>query len=169
MRRLLLPSALAVVGLAAATTSVAQVAVNLPPGDGRELTAMACSQCHGLSVITAMRDGTPGWKHRVGNMVLRGAQLTPREADTVIGYLADNFGPVTGVANGSVALPGGPGKELVEQRCGLCHGLERVVAVKRRKSDWNGIVASMYERSGISAPDEVKTITAYLIAQFGDE
>ena len=169
MRRLSLPSALAAVSLAAATTGMAQVAVNLPPGDGRDLTATACSQCHGLSVITAMRDGTPGWKHRVGNMVLRGAQLTPREADTVIGYLADNFGPGASAANDRVALPGGPGKELVEQRCGLCHGLERVVAVKRRKSDWNGIVANMFERSGMSAPDEMAAITGYLIGQFGEE
>ena len=169
MRRLLLPGAFAAVWLAAATTGVAQVTVNLPPGDGRELTATACSQCHGLSVITAMRDGMPGWKHHVANMVLRGAQLTPREADTVIGYLSDNFGPGTAAGKDSVALPVGPGKELVEQRCGICHGLERVVAVKRRKSDWTGIVVNMYERSGLSAPDEVRTITAYLIAQFGDE
>ena len=41
----------------------------------------------------AGRDGPVGWKRHVYNMVLRGAQLTPREADTVIQYLVTHFGP----------------------------------------------------------------------------
>ena len=65
----------------------------LPPGDGRDMLATACTQCHGLAVIMSMREGPEGWKRHVYNMVMRGAQLTAREADTVIAYLATNFGP----------------------------------------------------------------------------
>jgi cytochrome c5 len=99
-------------------------------------------------------------------MVLRGTQLTPREADTVIQYLITNFGP-TAPATTASALPSGPGKELVETRCAVCHNLERVTVVKRQKRDWETVVANMYERWGMSAPDEVNAISAYLIAQFG--
>jgi len=99
-------------------------------------------------------------------MVLRGAQLTPREADTVLQYLVANFGPGTPVP-GSVTLPGGAGKELVETRCAVCHSLERVTAVKRPARDWNMIVANMYERWDVSATDEAQAITSYLAAQFG--
>jgi cytochrome c5 len=101
-------------------------------------------------------------------MVLRGAQLTPREADTVIQYLITNFGPVASAA-ASVALPGGPGKELVETRCAVCHSLERVTIVKRHKRDWETIVANMYARWGMSAPDEVQAIEGYLVANFGND
>jgi mono/diheme cytochrome c family protein len=151
MRRVLLVGALALV-FGTATPLHAQTASALPPGEGRDLVATACSQCHTLNVIMAGRDGPVGWKKHVYNMVLRGAQLTPREADTVIQYLITNFGP---------------GKELVETRCAVCHNLERVTVVKRQKRDWETVVANMYERWGMSAPDEVQAISAYLVAQFG--
>ena len=57
--------------------------------------------------------------------------------------------------------------ELVETRCAVCHDLERVTIVKRQPRDWETIVGNMYERWGMSAPDEVRTITSYLAAQFG--
>ena len=45
--------------------------------------------------------------------------------------------------------------------------LERVTAVKRARTDWETIVADMFDRWGISAPDEAKTISAYLVGQYG--
>jgi mono/diheme cytochrome c family protein len=166
MRRLVLPASLPALLLAAATPLAAQTASPLPAGDGRDLVAAACSQCHSLAPLTAVRDGPAGWKRHVYNMVLRGAQLTPREADIVIQYLVTNFGPGAPAAT-TVALPSGPGKELVETRCAVCHTLERVTVVKRQKGDWDHIVSRMYERWGVSAPDEAQTIAAYLAAQFG--
>jgi len=44
-----------------------------------------------------------------------------------------------------------------------------VTVVKRQKRDWETVVANMYERWGMSAPDEVQAISAYLVAQFGRE
>jgi len=165
MHRLLLPTAFMALFLNAAPLH-AQAPGALPQGEGRDLAATACSQCHSLNVLMAGRDGPVGWKNHVHNMVLRGAQLTPREADTVLAYLVANFGPSAPVP-GSVTLPGGAGKELVETRCAVCHSLERVTAVKRPARDWNMIVANMYERWGVSATDEAQAITSYLAAQFG--
>ena len=92
----------------------------------------------------------------------------PREADTVIQYLITHFGPGQPLPAGKpITLPGGAGKELVETRCAVCHDLERVTIVKRQPRDWETIVGNMYERWGMSAPDEVRTITSYLVAQFG--
>src|SRR5262249_9152285 len=158
--------------LGAAAPLHAQTPASLPQGEGRELVATACSQCHTLSVIMAGRDGPIGWKRHVYNMVLRGAQLTPREADTVIAYLTPHFGPAApprpaAPAPNATPPPRGAGKDLVESRCVMCHNLERVTVVKRQKRDWERVVANMYERWGMSAPDEVNAISAYLVAQFG--
>src|SRR5262249_42883369 len=131
-------AAFAALVLGAATPLRAQTASALPPGASRDLVAPACSQCHSLNVIMAGRDGRVGWKKHVYNMVLRGAQLTPREADTVIQYLITNFGPGAPAAT-AAALPSGPGKELVETRCVVCHNLERVTVVKRQKRDWETV------------------------------
>jgi mono/diheme cytochrome c family protein len=167
MARAMLLGALATLFVAAGSPVHAQTP-SLPQGEGRDVIATACSQCHALNVLMAGRDGPVGWKKHVYNMVLRGAQLTPREADTVIQYLTTNFGPGA-PDTGAFTLPSGPGKELVETRCAVCHTLERVTIVKREKRDWETIVANMYERWGQSAPDEVKAISAYLVAQFGKQ
>jgi cytochrome c5 len=142
----------------------------LPPGEGRDLLATACTQCHNLSIIVSMRDGSAGWRRHVYNMVTRGAQLTSPEAEAVIGYLAANFGPgSTSATAATVALPAGPGKELVESRCTACHDLERVAVAKRQKGDWAALVANMVGRGAAASPDEAKAITSYLMAHFSAE
>jgi cytochrome c5 len=167
MRRLAV-SSLAVALWLAAAPALAQPANALPPGDGRDLVATACTQCHALTVILAMRDGPIGWKRHVHHMVLRGAQLSPREAETVLAYLDANFGPGQRMPPAKpVTLPAGPGKELVETRCTLCHDLERVTAAKRHKGEWDSVVANMLERFGLQAPDEARAISAYLGANYG--
>jgi cytochrome c5 len=169
MRNSVVVSLLAAVALTA-TPAPAQPANPLPPGDGRDIVASACTQCHPLTVILAMRDGPVGWKRHVYTMVMKGAQLTPQDADTLLAYLDANFGPGQRMPPAKpIALAEGPGKALVETRCTQCHDLERVTAAKRSKRDWDGIVGNMLQRFGLDAPDEARAISAYLSAQYGRE
>jgi cytochrome c5 len=141
----------------------------LPPGDGRDLVAVACSQCHYLGTIARIRDGAAGWRVYVNNMVLRGAQLTPAEEDKVVEYLALNLGPGVNLPPArAVTLPDGSGKNLVETHCALCHDLERVAVVKRRKQDWPVIVANMMAWGAPGTAEEAKTISDYLAANFAN-
>ncbi|HKM87343.1 MAG TPA: hypothetical protein VJX48_01945 [Xanthobacteraceae bacterium] len=167
--RIPLSSLVALVIVAAASPSHSQNPNPLPPGDGRDLVAVACSQCHYLGTIAKMRDGAAGWRLYVTNMVLRGAQLTAPEVDTVVNYLALNLGPGINLPPAKpVALPDGHGKDLVETRCGLCHDLESVATVKRHKQDWPIIVANMVAWGAPATPEEAKTIADYLAANFGN-
>ena len=155
---------------AAATPGLAQQGADpLPPGDGHDLVAVACSQCHALGTIAKIRDGAVGWRRYVNNMVLRGAQLTKPEMDQVVAYLALHLGPGMNLPpTKPVALPDGPGKDLVATRCALCHDLERVVAVKRGKQDWPVIIADMLERGAPATAEDAKTISDYLAVNFGN-
>jgi cytochrome c5 len=159
--------ALAVVTMAAPVN--AQTANPLPSGDGRDLVAVACSQCHYLGTIAKIRNGAPGWRMFVSNMVLRGAQLTPAEVDTVVDYLALNLGPGINLPPAKpVVMPDGDGKDLVQSRCALCHDLERVAAVKRSKRDWPGLVSSMVSWGATATPEEAQTISNYLATNFSN-
>jgi cytochrome c5 len=157
----------AVAALCVAATPLQAQAPQLPQGEGRDLVAVACSQCHVLAPIMAMRQGQSGWRRFVTNMVMRGAQLNGREADTVINYLTANFGPTAAPPANAIALPNGPGKELVETRCVACHDLERVATIKRDKRYWAPLVAEMVARGAPVSAEEAQVITAYLVAQFG--
>jgi cytochrome c5 len=157
--------------LAAAQSAGAQTAGNLPAGDGRDILAVACTQCHGLNTIMAMRDGAAGWRLHIDYMIMKGAQLTEPETATLVQYLAVNFGPgaqpAAAAPGAPIALPSGAGKDLVEARCTVCHDLGRVVALKRQKADWDALVGNMVSRGAPVAPDERQTIVSYLAAQFG--
>jgi mono/diheme cytochrome c family protein len=168
MRQLLPVLCTAALAIAIARPACAQDA--LPPGEGRDLLATACSQCHALNVIRSMREGAEGWKRHVYNMVTRGAQLNAREANMVVAYLAANFGPTAPAAAATrVTLPSGPGKELVEARCAACHDLERVASAKRQKSQWPALVANMVGRGAVATPEEAQAISSYLASHFGGE
>jgi cytochrome c5 len=166
--RIALSGLLALTLTAAASQGFAQNANPLPQGDGREIVAVACSQCHYLGTIAKIRNGAAGWRTYVNNMVLRGAQLTPAEIDKVVDFLSLNLGPGANLPPAKpVALPDGSGKNLVETRCALCHDLERVATAKRQKASWPVIVSNMVAFGATATPDEAKSMTDYLSANFG--
>lgn len=147
----------------------------LPNGNGNQLVAFTCSQCHGLREITILRDGSKGWQDTVDRMVLYGAQLSPSEADLVTRYLTTQFGPRTSPAFSTgnelappviIALAEGAGKDLVQQRCAQCHSLEKVVTTRRSPSDWDSVVSDMERRGMQATPDEVKLMLSYLMTHY---
>ena len=63
-------------------------------------------------------------------------------------------------------LPAGKGKDLVENTCGSCHGLDVVVAQHATKDGWQSIVDYMVSRGATGTPDEIKSIVDYLAKNF---
>lgn len=66
------------------TCAFAQAPDALPPGEGRDIVAVACSQCHPITILRSLREGDQGWRQHINKMVLRGAQLTAAETDLVV-------------------------------------------------------------------------------------
>jgi mono/diheme cytochrome c family protein len=63
-------------------------------------------------------------------------------------------------------LPPVKGKELVQNRCVDCHGLELVVDQQATKQGWATIVGEMVANGANLTDDEVPTIVAYLAEHF---
>jgi hypothetical protein len=160
-----------VAALAAASVPLrAQQENALPPGDGRDIVAVACSQCHGLNAVTQLRMGAQAWRHQVDDMIQRGAQISPSEIDTVVNYLSTKLGPgvpFPGQTPAHVALPAGKDQGTIEGVCSLCHGLDRVVAVKRSRGQWEGIVNRMIYLGAPLSADQAKAAVDYLSTNFG--
>ena len=150
--------------------SNAPAANPFPDHPGREIVAVACTQCHGPNVFTQLRMNDKAWRAQVYDMVLRGAQIGPDEIDTAVKYMVASYGPgvpFPGQQPAQVTLADGAGKALVEGGCALCHGLDRVVATKRSKAEWQSIVNHMvYFGSPISG-DQVGSVVDYLAANYG--
>lgn len=67
--------------------------VILPAGTGKELIEGRCATCHDLTRVVASRRQKADWDAIVANMVGRGATATPEERQTIVAYLAAQFGP----------------------------------------------------------------------------
>ena len=64
------------------------------------------------------------------------------------------------------ALPEGPGKELVEAVCTACHTLERVVAKRATKAEWQDKVLEMLQEDPDITQQERDQIVEYLAKAF---
>src|SRR5262249_30472869 len=66
----------------------------LPDGDGKEVFANKCSECHGLENATSSRRTREEWTGVVNDMASAGALLTKDDMTAIIEYLARNFGKI---------------------------------------------------------------------------
>jgi len=60
---------------------------------GEELLEARCTQCHGLDRVKAASKDLDGWQSTVERMRGLGAELTDAEAQTLVEYLAETYGP----------------------------------------------------------------------------
>jgi competence ComEA-like helix-hairpin-helix protein len=65
---------------------------DLPEGKGKDVLQRMCTNCHGLEQVTALRYSKKYWGNVVDDMVSRGAEGSDEDINSVIGYLARNFG-----------------------------------------------------------------------------
>jgi cytochrome c5 len=149
--------------------SGAAAANPFPDHPGREVVSVACTQCHGPNVFTQLRMGETAWRNQIYDMVLRGAQIGPDDIDTAVKYMVASYGPgvaFPGQQPAQVSLADGAAKPLVEGGCALCHGLDRVVATKRSKAEWQTIVNRMVYFGSPVSGDQVSSVVDYLAANY---
>ena len=60
---------------------------------GEELLQARCTVCHDLGRVEAVGQTQAEWEHEVAHMRELGAQLTDAEAQTLVEYLAEAYGP----------------------------------------------------------------------------
>ncbi len=70
----------------------AEAANSLPEGNGKALVSTSCVGCHSLETSLRRGRSREGWVDTLNDMVSRGAQILPADAETIIHYLAEYYG-----------------------------------------------------------------------------
>ena len=66
----------------------------MPEGEGKQVTTELCgTSCHNLQKTVVSRKYAQEWEKTVYDMIRRGAQIFPDEADQIVKYLAVSFPP----------------------------------------------------------------------------
>ncbi len=60
------------------------------------------------------------------------------------------------------ALPDGPGREILEKKCSVCHGVDQVTTMGRTAQEWHEIVTSMIDLGAEVSEAEAKVLVEYL-------
>ena len=68
---------------------------------GKALMERTCTKCHALTSTLRQRNTRERWSAIVDDMVARGAEISDSEIETIIDYLANNFGPKVNVNKAS--------------------------------------------------------------------
>jgi cytochrome c5 len=151
----------------------------LPEGDGKAIAEKSCQACHELSNITHASKSLDDWRDTVRIMLDNGADVPADKVDTLIQYLAKNFGPKSDApptggqtAAGSATakpgeLPDGDGKEIATNSCQSCHKLTNLTSAHKNLQEWRDTVQLMMDRGAEIAPDNVEILVNYLAKNFG--
>ncbi|NJD62570.1 MAG: hypothetical protein FIA93_07605 [Deltaproteobacteria bacterium] len=88
-------------------------------------------------------------------------QIARRGADDAVeGHRSDSHGTGSAPASGA---PAGKGKALFEEKCVICHDLNRALSLKKNKKGWTATVTRMKNVNGCPITDtEAGEIIGYL-------
>ena len=164
-------------------------AVELPEGDGKAIATEFCQDCHKLTNVAKARKAPDEWHDTVQLMMDRGARLPQDKFDTLVQYLAKNFGPQTAAPTAGtspaaapspessaatavqppkpVELPEGEGKAIATEFCQDCHKLTNLTKAHKAADDWHDTVETMMDRGARLPEGKLDTLVAYLAKNFG--
>jgi hypothetical protein len=60
------------------------------------------------------------------------------------------------------AFPDGPGKEILEKKCSVCHAPEQVTTFGRSAEEWHEVVVNMIDLGAELNEEEAKVLVEYL-------
>jgi competence ComEA-like helix-hairpin-helix protein len=115
---------------------------DLPSGEGRAIVQQDCKGCHALKVVTSKRASKEQWSSLVNQMISRGAEVADEDVETLVSYLAKNFGVTK-------ELPGGAkthdGSQPINVNKATAAQLTEALALSPKES---ASIVSYRERNG---------------------
>jgi len=123
---------------------------------GERIMNSSCTGCHDLRPIQTQALDEDGWKEVVNAMIEKGAKVNKDDIPLLVAYLADVNGP----------LPDGAGKQLILNKCTVCHDLKRVKQHLASPEDWADTLNAMLNEGLMLSDEEFATALRYLARNF---
>ncbi|WP_339136483.1 MAG: hypothetical protein WGN25_01200 [Candidatus Electrothrix sp. GW3-4] len=123
-----------------------------PSKEIQKLIALKCSAgCHALDRVLRVHKDEKAWLETVNSMVeITGDPdfLTPEQKKDIVQFLSTRKQP-SGSELGGLHPDLSEGVDpLLDNKCNVCHDLERIQRVERNEKEWTDIVNSMVESTG---------------------
>ncbi|MEP7117791.1 MAG: hypothetical protein ABI880_09420 [Acidobacteriota bacterium] len=137
----------------------------LPDGPGVEVAQAKCIACHEADLIVSQRLSPTGWDREVAKMERWGAQLTPDERTSLVGYLTRQFGVRPTASHDPQAVASG--EAVYKEACRVCHEDDLVQQQRLTAAGWGREVDKMVRWGARVSADEKGPLVAYLASRWG--
>jgi len=77
----------------------------LPDGPGKDLVMKKCTSCHNVRNVISHHGNADDWAQEVAKMIGRGATISDDDANTIVDYLSDHYGPSSQPSDSSASAP----------------------------------------------------------------
>jgi mono/diheme cytochrome c family protein len=118
----------------------------------KALVALKCSAgCHALDRVLRVHKDEKQWLETVNSMVeITGDPnfLTPQEKKDIVHFLSTRKPSKSSKQGGFDSEKSEDIHPLLDNKCNVCHDLDRIQRVERNKEEWTDIVNSMVESTG---------------------
>jgi mono/diheme cytochrome c family protein len=142
------------------TMTLAAVALAAGQDDGftkaERIFNTSCMACHDLRKIQTQALDAEAWNKIVDLMIAKGAKVEKDDVPMLVSYLEANFGP----------LPEGNGKEIVLEKCTVCHDLKRVRQHLASPEEWADTLGAMENEGLMLSDEEFAIVLRYLARNF---
>ena len=81
-------------------------------------------------------------------------------------FAASNFPALDGETQ-APALPDGKGKELIQQKCTMCHAANLWMSQRHTRDEWGSVLDNMMSKGLEASNEDLDTMATYLAQNFG--
>jgi len=123
---------------------------------GEKIMNLSCTSCHDLRPIQTSALDEEGWTSVINTMIEKGATVQKADIPDFVEYLTRNHGP----------MPDGVGKDLILNKCTVCHDLKRVRQHLAPPEEWADTLSAMLNEGLMLSDEEFATALRYLARNF---
>ncbi|XOF35033.1 MAG: hypothetical protein ACL93V_07020 [Candidatus Electrothrix sp. YB6] len=114
---------------------------------GQKITNRKCSKCHSLERVYQNYKSDIAWTETIHKMAeLDYPNITSSDVKQIVGYLVRQQEKRQGEEKEKLRLK--IGRTLVQQKCSMCHELDRVFVADKTQGEWTETIGRMTRTSG---------------------
>lgn len=133
---------------------------------GQKLVAQKCGKCHSLERIFKALKDEQSWTATVNRMVaFDQPNISEEQGKQILHYLVSQQKRRDKLVATVSGTKERAGKDLIEQKCSHCHGLDRIYLAKKTSEEWAELVDNMAgysEQENFLRPLEKEAVLDFL-------
>ncbi|MCI5166054.1 MAG: hypothetical protein D3903_08130 [Candidatus Electrothrix sp. GM3_4] len=133
---------------------------------GQKLVAQKCGKCHTLERVFKSLKTDQDWTDTVSRMIFFDAStISGAQGKQILNYLVNQQKRREKLVAEVSGIQGEIGRNMVEQKCSFCHGLDRIYLAEKTHEEWIENVDNMIgysEQAEYLSPQEKEAVIVFL-------